>query len=440
MGCSKKVLRGIIAFGALAAVAGPGPAMAGGPAGGIDTGDTAWILFSTALVMLMTPGLAMFYGGMVRRKNVLGTIMHSFLAIALVSIQWILFGYSLSFGPDVKGLIGNLDWAGLANVGLAPNPDYAATVPHLAFMIYQMMFAVITPALISGAFAERMKFSGYLIFTLIWTTVVYDPVAHWVWGAGGWMKQLGVLDFAGGIVVHATSGFSALAAALYIGKRKGFLRESMPPHDLPLTVLGAGLLWFGWFGFNAGSALASGELATMAFVTTHAAAVSATLTWTLAEWYHRGKPTMFGAATGAIAGLATITPAAGYVGPLPALAIGAAAALLCYTALNAKVKFRYDDSLDAFGVHGVGGTLGTVMAGLFASTAINHAGANGLFFGNPRQLAVQVGAVLLVAAYSFCVSIVLFKVIDSVAGLRVSGDEETEGLDISQHGEAGYTH
>ena len=406
----------------------------------IDTGDTAWILISTALVMLMTPGLAMFYGGMVRSKNVLGTIMHSFIAIALVSVQWVLFGYSLAFGPDVNGLIGNLNWAGLAGVGTAPNADYAATVPHLAFMAYQMMFAVITPALISGAFAERMKFSTYLIFSLAWTTIVYDPVAHWVWGAGGWLKGLGVLDFAGGIVVHATSGFSALAAALYIGKRKGFLQESMPPHDLPLTVFGAGILWFGWFGFNAGSALSSGSLATVAFATTHLAAVAATLTWTMVEWYHRGKPTMFGAATGAIAGLATITPAAGYVSPMAALAIGAGAGLLCYTALNAKVKFRYDDSLDAFGVHGVGGMLGTVMAGVFASTAINAGGADGLFFGNPRQLAIQAGAVLLIAAYSFAVSMALFKVLDLTMGLRVAKDEEIEGLDITQHGEQGYTH
>jgi Amt family ammonium transporter len=414
-------------------------AQATAPAAGIDTGDTAWILISTALVMLMTPGLALFYAGMVRRKNVLGTIMHSFIAIALVSVQWILLGYSLSFGPDVKGLIGDLSWAGLQGVGLAPNPDYAPTVPHLAFMIYQMMFAVITPALISGAFAERMKFSAYLVFALVWTTIVYDPVAHWVWGAGGWMKNLGVLDFAGGIVVHATSGFAALAAAIAVGKRKGFLQEHMPPHDLPLTVLGAGLLWFGWFGFNAGSALSSGGLATMAFVTTHAAAVSATLTWTFVEWMHRGKPTMFGAATGAIAGLATITPAAGFVSPLAALFIGVVAALLCYTALNAKTKFRYDDSLDAFGVHGVGGTAGTIMAGVFASVAINAAGANGLLSGNPKQLAIQAGAVLFVAVYSFVVSMVLFKVLEKVMGVRVTKDEETEGLDISQHGESGYT-
>jgi Amt family ammonium transporter len=406
----------------------------------IDSGDTAWLLTSTALVMLMTPGLAMFYGGMVRRKNVLGTIMHSFIAIALVSVQWIFFGYSLSFGPDVNGFIGNLSWAGLSNVGLTPNADYAPTVPHLAFMVYQMMFAVITPALISGAFAERIKFSSFLFFTVAWSTIVYDPVAHWVWGAGGWLKNLGVLDFAGGIVVHATSGFSALAAALYIGKRKGFLQEHMPPHDLPMTVLGAGLLWFGWFGFNAGSALSSGALATMAFVTTHAAAVSATLTWTFVEWAHRGKPTMFGAATGAIAGLATITPAAGFVAPLPALFIGMAAGVICYIALNAKTMFKYDDSLDAFGVHGVGGTLGTIMAGVFASVAINASGANGLLFGNPKQLAVQAGAVALVAVYSFAVSMGLFKIIDLLMGLRVEADQETEGLDISQHGEAGYTH
>ena len=425
----------------LAGVMIPSLALAQGtaPAAKIDTGDTAWVLVSTALVMLMTPGLALFYAGMVRRKNVLGTIMHSFIAIALVSIQWLLFGYSLAFGPDLRGIIGDLSWAGLQGVGFAPNADYAPTVPHLAFMIYQMMFAVITPALISGAFAERMKFSAYLVFCLAWTTLVYDPVAHWVWGAGGWLKHLGVLDFAGGIVVHATSGFSALAAALYIGKRKGFLVEHMPPHDLPLTVLGAGLLWFGWFGFNAGSALSSGGLATMAFVTTHTAAVSATLTWVLVEWFHRGKPTMFGAATGAIAGLATITPAAGFVGPMAALCIGAAAGLLCYTALNAKTKFGYDDSLDAFGVHGVGGTLGTILAGVFASLAINAAGANGLLFGNPNQLAIQAGSVALVAVYSFVVSLVLFKAIDLAMGLRVTKDEETEGLDISQHGESGYT-
>ncbi len=433
------VLLSVAVFVPLAALAQEGASAPPSAASAkIDAGDTAWILISAALVMLMTPGLAMFYGGMVRKKNVLGTIMHSFIAIALVSLQWILFGYSLSFGPDIKGLIGNLSWAGLNGVGMAPNADYAPTIPHLLFMIYQMMFAVITPALISGAFAERMKFSAFLLFTVVWTTIVYDPVAHWVWGAGGWLKNLGVLDFAGGIVVHATSGFSALAAALYIGKRKGFLHEHMPPHNLPMTVLGAGLLWFGWFGFNAGSALASGTLATMAFLTTHTAAASATVTWVIVEWLHRGKPTMFGAATGSIAGLATITPAAGFVGPMAALAIGIAAGIICYIALNAKTKFGYDDSLDAFGVHGVGGTIGTLMAGLFASVAINPAGANGAFFGNPKQFFVQVEAISLVALYSFVVSFAVLKVLDATMGLRIHADHETEGLDISQHGEAGY--
>jgi Amt family ammonium transporter len=396
------------------------------------------MLLSAALVMLMTPGLAMFYGGMVRKKNVLGTLMHSFVAIALVSIQWVLFGYSLSFGPDLYGIIGSLDWIGLRGVGIEPNADYAATIPHMAFMIYQAMFAVITPALIAGAYAERMKFSAFLIFTLLWSTIVYDPVAHWVWGTGGWLRNLGVLDFAGGIVVHITSGISALAAALVIGKRKGYLREAMPPHNLPLTVLGAGLLWFGWFGFNAGSALSSGGLSTMAFVITHIAAVTATLVWVIIEWLHRGKPTMFGAATGSIAGLATITPASGFVGPMAAIAIGAAAGGLCYLSLSLKPKLGFDDSLDAFGVHGVGGILGTVGAGLFAQKAINAAGANGFFFGNPHQLLVQLMSIALVAVFSFVASLVILKVIDWTIGLKISEEEELMGLDLSQHEETGY--
>ena len=407
--------------------------------GKIDSGDTAFILLSAALVMLMTPGLAMFYGGMVRKKNVLGTIMHSFVAIALVSIQWVLIGYSLSFGPDIGGIIGNLSWIGLTGVGIEPNPDYAATIPHIAFMIYQAMFAVITPALIAGAFAERMKFSAFLVFTLLWTTIVYDPVAHWVWGSGGWLKNIGALDFAGGIVVHITSGISALAAALLVGRRKGYLREPMPPHNLPMTVLGAGLLWFGWFGFNAGSALSSGGLSAMAFVVTHIAAVSATLIWVIIEWLHRGKPTMFGAATGSIAGLATITPASGFVGPMPALVIGLVAGTFCYVSLNMKGKLGYDDSLDAFGVHGIGGILGTLGAGLFAEKLINPAGADGLFFGNPHQLVVQIMAIAVVAAYSFIISIVLLKLIDWTLGLRVTDEEEMMGLDLSQHEESGYT-
>jgi Amt family ammonium transporter len=405
----------------------------------IDSGDTAFVLVSAALVMLMTPGLALFYGGMVRGKNVLGTLMQSFIAIAVISVQWILFGYSLSFGPDIHGIIGSLDWAGLSGVGADPNPDYAPTVPHLAFMIYQAMFAVITPALITGAVAERMKFSAFLIFVVLWSTIVYDPIAHWLWGTGGWLKNMGALDFAGGVVVHISSGISALAAAFVIGKRKGFPHDAMYPHNLPMTVLGAGLLWFGWFGFNAGSALSSGVLSTWAFVATHTSAVAATLIWVIIEWLHRGKPTMFGAATGSIAGLATVTPAAGFISPISALIIGLAAGSVCYVALNMKVKLGYDDSLDAFGVHGVGGILGTLATGLFAQTLINPAGSNGLFFGNPGLLVTQIVAVGVSAAYSFVLTVVLLKVIDMVVGLRIDEDDEHKGLDISQHGERGYS-
>jgi len=405
----------------------------------IDAGDTAFVLLSAALVMLMTPGLAMFYGGMVRRKNVLGTIMQSFVAIAVVSVQWILFGYSLSFSPDVSGIIGSLDWLGLRGVGVEPNPDYAPTVPHIAFMIYQAMFAVITPALITGAFAERMKFSAFLVFTVLWSTIVYNPVAHWIWGNGGWLKNMGVLDFAGGIVVHITSGISALAAAIIIGKRKGHMHEAIYPHNLPMTVLCAGLLWFGWFGFNAGSALSSGALSAMTFVVTHISAVVATLIWVIIEWLHRGKPTMFGAATGAIAGLATITPASGFVGPMSALLIGLAAGTVCYISLNIKNRLGYDDSLDAFGVHGIGGILGTLATGLFAQKAINPAGADGLFFGNPKLFVSQVIAIAVTVVYSFVVTAIMLKVLDKTVGLRVDDESEVVGLDISQHGESGYT-
>lgn len=407
--------------------------------GKIDAGDTAFVLLCASLVMLMTPGLAMFYGGMVRRKNVLATLMQSFIAIALVSVQWILFGYSLSFGPDFHGIIGGLDWIGLKGVGVEPNAYYAATIPHIAFMIYQAMFAVITPALITGAFAERMKFSAFMVFTLLWSTIVYDPVAHWVWGQGGWLKQMGTLDFAGGVVVHLTSGISALAAAVVVGKRKGYMQEIIMPHNLPMTVLGAGLLWFGWFGFNAGSALSAGGLSTMAFVATHTAAVSATLSWSLIEWKHRGRPTMFGAATGSIAGLATITPASGFVSPMSALIIGIMAGGVCYIFLNLKGRFGYDDSLDAFGVHGVGGILGTLGAGLLAQKIINPAGADGMLFGNGYQLFIQSLSVLVVAVYSFLVTVVLLKAINVFMGLRTSEEDEVNGLDISQHGESGYT-
>jgi len=412
------------------------PSVTFGAEGKIDTGDTTWLLISASLVMLMTPGLALFYGGMVRRKNVLGTIMHSFIALAVITIQWILIGYTLSFGPDVNGIIGSLKWFGLSGVGVEPS-SYAPTVPHLAFMIYQAMFAIITPALISGAFAERMKFSAYMLFIILWSTLVYDPVAHWIWG-GGWMSKLGVLDFAGGIVVHATAGISALAAAVIVGRRKGYLQEPMTPHNLPMTVLGAGLLWFGWFGFNAGSALSSGGLATVALVNTHTAAASATLTWIIVEWFRYGKPTMFGAATGCIAGLATITPAAGFVAPMSALVIGIAAGLICFMGLKAKEKIGYDDSLDAFGVHGIGGILGTLSIGLFATTAINSGGANGILYGGSYQLMIQAMGAAVAALYSLVVSVIILKVIDWTVGLRIEESSEVQGLDVTLHGEEGY--
>ncbi len=410
--------------------------------GKIDTGDTAFLLLSAALVMLMTPGLAMFYGGMVRKKNVLGTIMQSFITIAVISLQWILFGYSLTFGPDVHGIIGNLDWIGLSGVGFGPNPAYAPTVPHIAFMIYQAMFAVITPALITGAFAERMKFSAFLAFTILWSTLVYDPVAHWIWGSGGWLKNIGALDFAGGMVVHATSGISALAAAIIIGKRKGQPHD-FTPHNLPLTVLGAGILWFGWFGFNAGSALSSGALSAMTFTVTHIAAAGATVIWLVIEWLHKGRPTMFGVATGAIAGLATITPASGFVGPMSALIIGLCAGSICYLALHMKTRLGYDDSLDAFGVHGIGGILGTLATGLLAQKLINPAGADGLFFnttgGGSGVFMSQVIGIGATIVYSFGITVLILKVLDKLIGLRLDNESEVLGLDISQHGESGYT-
>lgn len=407
-----------------------------------DAGDTAWILISTALVMLMTPGLALFYAGMVRRKNVLGTIMQSFIILALISIQWVLWGYSLAFGPDKGGIIGSLAWFGLNGVGTDPNPDYAATIPHQAFMIFQMMFAVITPALITGAFAERVKFSTFLVFTLLWATLVYDPIAHWVWGLSGgkgWLNNLGALDFAGGTVVHISSGISALAAALIIGKRKGYGTESMPPHNVPMVVLGAALLWFGWFGFNAGSALSSGGLAASAFVVTNTACAAAAFTWAVVEWMHRGKPTVLGAVSGAVAGLVAITPAAGFVSPMSSILIGIMGGVVCYFSVSViKGKLGYDDSLDAFGIHGVGGTLGALATGLFASKLVNPAGNDGLFFGNPSLLLNQVIAVVATAVYAFVVTAILLKVLDATMGLRVSKEDEVTGLDLSQHGESGY--
>ncbi len=404
----------------------------------VDAGDTAWLLTSSALVMLMTPGLALFYGGMVRRKNVLGTIMHSFIALGIITIQWVLFGYSICFGPDVGHLIGNLDWIGLNGVGLEPNADYAATVPHQAFMIFQMMFAVITPALISGAIAERFKFKSYLVFITLWAIFVYDPIAHWVWGVGGWIRELGALDFAGGLVVHISSGVSALAAVLVVGKRKGYGVDLMAPHNLTMTIVGAALLWFGWFGFNGGSALTSGGLATSAFVVTHIATAAAALSWMFVEWAHRGKPTALGVASGAVAGLVAITPGSGFVGPMASVVIGLVAGGLCYAAINLKTKLGYDDSLDVVGVHGVGGTWGALATGLFASKLINSAGADGLFFGNPGQLGTQAISVVVAWVYSFIVTWIILKIIDATMGLKVDPEDESEGLDLSQHGETGY--
>src|SRR6267143_3050313 len=355
----------------------------------IDTGDTAWVLVSTALVLAMTaPGLALFYGGMGRSKNALSTFLQSFVILALISLQWVLWGYSLAFGPDKGGIIGGLEWIGLNGVGYDPNPDYAATIPHQAFMLFQMMFAVITPALITGAYADRMKFSGFILFTLLWATFIYDPLAHWVWGVGGWVRNLGALDFAGGTVVHISSGVAGLACALVIKKRLGLGKDAMHPHNLPMTILGASMLWFGWIGFNAGSALASGALATSAFTATNTATAASALAWMVTEWIYRGKPSALGAASGAVAGLVAITPASGFVGPISSIWIGIGAGVFCYIAVMLKPLFGYDDALDAFGVHGIGGTWGALATGLFASKAINSAGADGLFFGNPGQLGI----------------------------------------------------
>jgi Amt family ammonium transporter len=406
----------------------------------IDTGDTAWVLISTGLVMLMTPGLAFFYGGLVRKKNVLSILMQCMMILCLVSLQWVLFGYSLAFGPDVKGLIGGLSWAGLNGVGLDPYPGYSETIPHQAFMIFQAMFAVITPALILGAFAERMKFSAFCVFMLLWATLVYDPVAHWVWGIGGFLRGQGALDFAGGTVVHINAGIAALAAALILGRRQGFPNGMSPPHNLPFGVLGAGLLWFGWFGFNAGSALGANGLAVSAFVVTHTATAAAGLTWSLLDWIKHGRPTVLGMITGAVAGLVAITPASGFVTPMGAIGIGLGAGAICWLSVTyVKTVFGYDDTLDAFGVHGVGGTWGALATGLWATKSVNSAGADGLFHANPVQLWIQIKAVVITLVYSFVVSYILFKVVDALIGLRVNEHEERVGLDLTQHKEVGYT-
>jgi Amt family ammonium transporter len=403
----------------------------------MNTGDTAFLLLSAALVMLMTPGLALFYAGMVRSKNALGTIMQSFIIIGVISLEWILWGYSMSFGPDKWGIIGSLEWFGLQGVALTPHPVYASTVPHQVFMIYQCMFAVITPALITGAFAERMKFGPFLIFTLLWATFVYNPLAHWIWG-GGWLASLGALDFAGGVAVHLSSGVAALAAAIILGKRRGYGSEELKPHNLPLTLLGAGILWFGWFGFNAGSALSAGMIAGSAFVATHIAGTTGALAWIAMEWKVTGKATTLGAASGAIAGLATVTPASGFVSPLSAAAIGILAGVFCYLGIQAKNKLGYDDSLDVVGIHGVGGIIGLLAIGFLASVAVNPGGANGLLYGNLSQLGIQCIAILATIIYTFIVTYILLKVVDKLFGLRVQEGDEISGLDLSQHDETAY--
>jgi len=397
----------------------------------INSGDTAWMLIATALVMVMTPGLGLFYGGMVRSKNVLGTIMHSFMCLGIVSVLWVFFGYSLSFGPDLGGFIGSLDWAGLAGVGQDPGP-YSKTIPHLIFCAFQLMFAIITPALITGAFAERMKFSAFVLFTVLWSILVYFPLCHWVWG-GGWLAKMGALDFAGGTVIHLNAGVAALVAVLIMGRRRGYRQEPFYPHNLTMTMLGAGILWFGWFGFNAGSAVAANGTAAVAFFATQIATAGAALSWIICERIIRKKPTTLGFASGAVAGLVAITPASGFVTPLPALIIGLVAGMICYFAVLAKEKFGYDDSLDVVGVHGVGGLWGAIATGLFASV-----GGTGLFYGNPHQLVVQLIASCTAIVFSFLMTGVILYAVKAITGLRVEDDEEVEGLDQSMHGEVGY--
>ncbi|MFA5861421.1 MAG: ammonium transporter [Candidatus Thermoplasmatota archaeon] len=426
------------------------PAASAGDASAVSAGDTSWVLLCAALVMLMVPGLALFYGGMVRHKNVLATLMQCMVLLALVSLQWALLGYSLAFGPDVGGVIGNLSHAFLNGVSASePDPAYAATIPALAFVLFQAMFAAITPALIIGAFAERMSFKALIVFGLLWSTLVYDAVAHWVWGTGGWLRSMGALDFAGGTVVHITAGVAALACVLYMGKRKGFGQVEFRPNNIPLTILGAGLLWFGWFGFNAGSALAAGPLAVSAFAATHLAAAAAALAWASVEWSHKGKPTVVGAAAGIVAGLVAITPASGFVTPMAAILIGLAAGCVCYLAVTVmKSVLRLDDSLDAFGVHGIGGMLGALSTGLFATVAVNAAGTTGLlsdaaggFAWNAagwHQVLVQLVAIGAVIAYTFLATWLVLWVTDQLVGLRVPEAHEDAGLDFAEHGEVAY--
>ena len=397
----------------------------------INQADTAWLMVSCALVLLMTPGLALFYGGMVGERNVLSTTMYSFIALGVITLQWVIIGYSLAFGSDVAGgFIGGTEFAFLRGVGL--EPQEGSTIPHILFMAFQMMFAIITPALISGAIAERMKFSAYVIFIILWATLVYDPICHWVWGPDGWLGSRGALDYAGGTVVHLSSGAAALIAAIVIGKR----RRPGPPHNLTLTLIGAGLLWFGWFGFNAGSALASNDNAALALVNTHLAAGTAGFAWAVAEWLKQGKPTALGVASGLVAGLVCITPAAGFVGPTASVFMGLAAGIICYGAVLAKGKLGYDDALDAFGIHGVGGALGAILTGALAAEV--WGGTNGLLFGDATPFIENIIGVAAAALYSIAVTFIILKLIDVTIGIRVSDDDESEGLDTTLHGEEGY--
>jgi len=402
----------------------------------IDTGDTAWVLMSAALVFIMTPGLGFFYGGMVRSKNVLTTIMQSFFIVAMISVEWVILGYAMTFGTDINGFIGSLAKVGLTGVGM--NILDNGTIPELAFVAFQCMFAVITPALITGAFAERMRFAAFTVFILLWAIFIYNPMAHWVWG-GGFLAQLGALDFAGGLVIHILSGVSGLTICILLGKRHGYGKLPMLPHHLPMTVLGATLLWFGWFGFNAGSALGANALAANAFVTSQSAAASATVAWVLIEWIHNGKPTILGAASGCIAGLVAITPAAGFVAPMPSVIIGLVAGVVCYTAVAVvKAKLSYDDSLDAFGVHGIGGTWGAIATGLWATKEVNPAGADGLFYGSSDLIVAQLISIVVAYALAIIGSFVLFKLVSAFMQVRVDESEEVSGLDIVEHGERGY--
>jgi ammonium transporter, Amt family len=400
--------------------------------------DTAFILAAAGLVLLMTPGLALFYGGMVRGKNVLGTIMQSLFMITLISLEWVYVGYSMSFGPDVGGFIGDLSWFALSGVTSTPSPDYATTIPHNVFMIFQCMFAVITPALITGAFAERVRFVPFLVFSLLWTIFVYNPVCHWIWGKGGWLGAMGVLDFAGGLVVHITCGAAALAGVLVLGPRRGYGRTSFMPHNLPMTMLGTGLLWFGWFGFNGGSALAADEVAATAFIATHLGGMSGMGMWVVMEWFTQKKATTLGAASGAISGLATITPAAGFVDPNSAIMIGMLGGFFCFIAVNLKGRLKLDDSLDVVGIHGVGGMVGSLALGVFASKAVNPGGVDGLLSGSAAQLFIQLKGVVIVGVYAFVVSWVLLKVVHVTMGMRLSDDAEVEGMDSGEHSETAY--